>query len=40
MKKVDNLVQISNDNNLLEENLQEIIDFLDNDKTGNLYYLI
>jgi len=40
MKKVDNLVQISNEKNLLEENLQEIIDFLDNDKTGNLNNLI
>ena len=40
MKKVDNLVQISNEKNLLEENLQEIIELLDNDKIDNLNNLI
>ncbi len=37
MKK---LVQISNEKNLLEENLQEIIELLDNDKIENLNNLI
>tara|TARA_B100001540_G_scaffold112476_1_gene100871 strand:- start:10 stop:1389 length:1380 start_codon:yes stop_codon:yes gene_type:complete len=40
MKKVDNLVQISNEKNLLEENLQEIIELLDNDKIEDLNNLI
>jgi len=40
MKKVDNLVQISNEKNLLEENLQEIIELLDNNNINDLNKLI